>query len=248
MIISALPQLQNLLASLGSSKLSSLLPIEVLVLKKLSPEKFLLQIKNQSFEVSTPKPLVVGETYLSNVKHDAKQNIINLQHFHKIPLKISQAIYSMDELLAHFKKPSKESLTQLHSQLLNSLASSTNKEDFSFYTQLLLGLSQGVVSLPFKYPQGFGLLQYKKRKKQEKQSQDEVQFYAHLKHIGPLDGHIRLIDGEISIIINVLFEESLSVLEQFKNEFSFNEALHIQLKTEIKPLFALNEQVLDISI
>ena len=248
MIVSALPQLQSLLASLGSAKLSALLPLEVLVLKKLSPEKFLLQIKNKNFEVSTPKPLVVGEKYLASVKHDVKQNIINLQHFHKIPLKTSQAIFSMDELLSHFKKPSKESLTQLHSQLLNNLASSTTKEDFSFYTQLLLGLSQGVVSLPFKYAHGFGLLQYKKKRKQEKQSQDEVQFYAHLKHLGPLDGVIRLIDGEINIIINVLFEESLEILKQFQEEFSFNEALYIQLKTEIKPLLALNEQVLDISI
>ena len=248
MIISALPQLQNLLSSLGSSSFSTKLPLEVLVLKKLSPETFLLQIKNKNFEVSTSKPLVVGEKYLTSVKHDLKQNIINLQHFHKVPLKTSQAIYTMDELLSHFKKSSKESLTQLHSQLLNNLSGSTVKEDFSFYTQLLLGLSQGVVSLPFKYSHGFGLLQYKKKKKQEKQSQNEVQFYAHLKHLGPVDGEIRLIDDEISIIINVLFEESLEILKEFQKEFSFNKTLHIQLKTEITPLFSLNEHVLDISI
>ncbi len=248
MIISALPQLQTLLASLSSTKLSALLPIEVLVLKKISPEKFLLQIKNKNFEVSTPKPLVVGEKYQASIKHDLKQNIISLQHFHKIPLKTEQAIYSMDELLAHFKKPSKESITQLHSQLLSNLSNSSSKEDFNFYTQLLLGLSQGIISLPFKYQNGFGLLQYKKKKKQEKQSQDEVQFYAHLKHLGPIDGTIRLIDDEINIIINVLFEETLEVLQKFQEEFSFNKSLVIQLQVEITPLFALNEQVLDISI
>lgn len=248
MIISALPQLQNLLQSLGSSKLNALLPLEVLVLKKISPEKFLLQIKNQNFEVSTSKPLVVGEQYLASVKHEPKNNIINLQHFHKIPVKTTQTIYSLDELLSHFKKPSKEAITQLHSQLLSHLSNSTNKEDFSFYTQLLLGLSQGLISLPFKYHNGFGLLQYKKKKKQEKQSQDEVQFYAHLKHLGPLEGSIKLTDDEISIIINVLFEETLEVLQKFQEEFSFNKALVIQLKAEIKPLFALNENILDISI
>ncbi len=248
MIISALPQLQSLLSSLGSSKLGSLLPLEVLVLKKLSPETFLLQIKNKNFEVSTPKPLVVGEQYLASVRHELKNNIINLQHFHKIPIKVAQTVYSLDELLAHLKRPSKEAITQLHSQLLSHLSNSTNKEEFSFYTQLLLGLSQGIISLPFKYHNGFGLLQYKKKKKQEKQSQDEVQFYAHLKHLGPLDGTIRLIDDEIRIIVNVLFEETLEVLQKFQEEFSFNKTLTIQLKAEIKPLFALNEQVLDISI
>mgnify|MGYP000046912430 CR=1 FL=1 len=248
MIISTLPQLQTLLAELSSSRLASLLPVEVLVLKKLSPEQYLLQIKSQHFETTTSKPLQVGEKYLAAVSQDSKTSTLFLKHFHKMPLQPEQAVYTLNDLIEHFKKPSKESITELHAKLLSALSNSVTKEEFSFYTQILLGLSQDLVSLPFKYPDGFGLLQYKKRRKQEKQSQDEVQFYAHLKHLGPLEGVVRLQDDAIYIKINVMFEESLVLLQRYKEEFSFNNALHIQLKEEITPLFVLNDAILDISI
>ena len=248
MIIASLPQIQNLLAELSSSRLSSLLPVEVLVLKKLSPEKYLLQIKDKSFETTTPKPLDVGTKYLASISQDPKSNTLFLKHFHKMPLKPEQAIYQLDELISHFKKPSKEAITELHSKLLSTLSNSSSKDEFSFFTQLLLGLSQETVSLPFKYTDGFGLVQYKKKKKQDKQSQDEVQFYAHLQHLGPLDGVVGLQDEQIYIRINVLFEESLTLLQNYKDEFSLESEIQIQLKEEIKPLFVLNDKILDINI
>lgn len=248
MIISSLPQIQNLLAELSSSRLSSLLPVEVLILKKLSPDKYLLQIKEQSFETTTAKPLQVGERYLASVSQDSKSSTLFLKNFHKVPIKPEQAIYNLNDLMEHFKKPSKEAMTELHAKLLSALSNSTVKEEFSFYTQVLLGLSQNLVTLPFKYKDGFGLVQYKKRKKQEKQSQDEVQFYAYMKHLGPLDGIVGLSDEKIYVKINVLFEESLVLLQRYQEEFSYKSTLHIQLKEEINPLFALNDAILDISI
>jgi hypothetical protein len=248
MIIASLPQIQNLLAELSSSRLSSLLPVEVLVLKKLSPEKYLLQIKDKSFETTTLKPLDVGTKYLASISQDPKSNTLFLKHFHKMPLKPEQAIYQLDELISHFKKPSKEAISELHSKLLSTLSNSSSKDEFSFFTQLLLGLSQETVSLPFKYTDGFGLVQYKKKKKQDKQSQDEVQFYAHLQHLGPLDGVVGLKDEQIYIRINVLFEESLTLLKRYTDEFSLESKIHIQLKEEIKPLFVLNDKILDINI
>ncbi len=248
MIIASLPQIQSLLAELSSNRLSSLLPVEVTILKKLSADKYLLQIKGNSFETTSSKPLDVGAKYLANVSHDAKSNTLFLKHFHKLPLKSEQAIYTLEELISHFKKPSKEALTELHSKLLLSLSNSSTKEEFNFLTQMLLGLSQGSVSLPFKYTHGFGLLQYKKKIRQEKQSQDEVQFYAHLNHLGPLDGVVSLKDDQIHIIINVLFEESFKLLQHYRNEFSFDKTLHIQRKEEIVPMFILNDKILDINI
>ncbi|MFC2074224.1 hypothetical protein ACFLR3_03130 [Campylobacterota bacterium] len=248
MIIASLPQIQNLLAELSSSRLSSLLPVEVLVLKKLSPEKYLLQIKDMTFETTTPKPLDVGTKYLASIAQDTKSNTLFLNHFHKAPLKPEQAIYQLEELISHFKKPSKEAITELHSKLLSTLSNSSSKEEFNFLTQLLLGLNQETVSLPFKYTDGFGLVQYKKKKKQDKQSQDEVQFYAHLQHLGPLDGVVGLNDEQIYIKINVLFEESFTLLQNYKNVFSLESEIHIQLKEEIRPLFVLNDKILDINI
>lgn len=248
MIISSAPKLQSLLAELSSSRLSSLLPVEVLVLKKLSDQKFLLQIKSQVLEASTPKPLIVGERYLASISHDTSSNTLFLKHFHKMPLKAEQALYNLDEVIRHFKEPSKEAITKLHTQLLSSLSTATDKDEFNFFTQLLMGLNQQLVSLPFKYADGFGLLQYKKRKGQGKQSQDEVQFYAHLKHLGPLEGVVGARGDEVYIHIDVLFEESLALLQSHQEEFSFNSALVIRLKEEINPLFVLNDKILDINI
>jgi len=166
MIITSLPQIQTLLAQLASSRLASVLPVEILVLKKLAPEKYLLQIKDKNFETTSPKPLDVGAKYLASISQDSKNNILFLKHFHKAPVKPEQAIYALEELVSHFKKPSKEALTELHTKLLSTLSNSSSKEEFNFLTQLLLGLSQGSVSLPFKYRGGFGLLQYKKKKRQ----------------------------------------------------------------------------------
>jgi hypothetical protein len=248
MIVTSAPALQNLLAQLSSARLSSLLPVEVLVLKNLSEQKFLLQIKGQELEVSTPKPLIVGEKYLASLSHDTQNNTLFLKHFHKFPLKAEQAIYSLEEVFRHFKQPSKEAVTQLHSQLLSSLSNALGKEEFTFLTQLLLGLNQGFVSLPFRYTEGFGLLQYKKRKRQGKQSQDEVQFYAHLKHLGPIEGRVGLEDDEVYVHMSVLFEESLALLQGYADEFSFKSNLSIRLKEEISPLFALSDKILDINI
>ncbi len=248
MIIASLPQIQTLLAELSSNRLSSLLPLEVMVLKRLSPQKYLLQIQDKSFETTTTKPLDVGAKYLASVSQDLKNNTIVLKHFHKAPLKPEQAIFQLDELISHFKKPSKEAITELHSRLLSGLSNSSSKDEFSFLTQMLLGLAQQTVSLPFKYADGFGLVQYKKRKRQEKQSLDEVQFYAHLKHLGPLEGVVGLKDGQIYIRIDVLFEESLTLLQKHTDELSLDSAIQIQLKEEITPLFVLNDKILDINI
>ncbi len=248
MIIASLPQIQNLLAELSSSRLSSLLPVEVSVLKRLSPERYLLQIKDKSFETTTAKPLDVGTKYLASISQDPKSNTLFLKHFHKIPLKPEQAVFELDELISHFKKPSKEALTELHSRLVSTLSNSTNKEEFNFLTQMLLGLMQETVSLPFKYANGFGLVQYKKNRRKEKQSQDEVQFYAHLQHLGPLDGVVGLQDEQIYIRINVLFEESLSLLQAQTDTFSLGDKIQLQLKEEIRPLFVLNDKILDINI
>ena len=248
MIVSFAPALQNLLAQLSSAKLSSLLPVEILVLKNLSEQKFLLQIKGQELEVSTPKALVVGEKYLASLTRDTQNDTLFLKHFHKFPLKAEQAFYSLEEVTRHFNAPSKEAVTLLHSQLLSSLSNASGKEEFNFLTQLLLGLNQEFVSLPFRYTGGFGLVQYKKRKRQGKQSQDEVQFYAYLKHLGPLDGLVGVSDDHIYIHINVLFEESLTLLQGYADEFSFKSALVIRLKEEISPLFALGNKILDINI
>ncbi len=248
MIVSFSPAIQNLLSQLSSAKLSSLLPVEVLVLKNLSEQKFLLQIKGQELEVSTPKPLVVGEKYLASLTHDTQSNTLFLKHFHKLPLKIEQALYSIEEVVRHFKHSSKEAVTQLHAQLLSSLSNAASKEEFNFFTQLLLGLNQEFVSLPFRYSEGFGLLQYKKRKRQGKQSQDEVQFYAHLKHLGPIEGVVGLKDDEVYVHMSVLFEESLTLLQGYADEFSFKSTLVIRLKEEITPLFSLSDKILDINI
>jgi len=192
--------------------------------------------------------LDVGTKYLASISQDTKSNKLFLKHFHKKPLKPEQAIYQLDELISHFKKPSKEARTELHSKLLSTLSNSSSKEEFTFFKQLLLGLNQQTVSLPFKYQGGFGLVQYKKRKTQGKQSQDEVQFYAHLTHLGPLDGVVGLNGDPLYIQINVMFEETLRLLESKKEEFSFNNALHVQLKEQISPLFILNDKILDINI
>ncbi len=248
MIIGSATQIQTLLAELSSTRFSSLLPIEALVLKKLSAQSYLLQINNQTLEVTTDKPLETGEKYLVSIHKDPKNAALILKHFHKPPLTEDQAIFPLKELISHFQKPSKASLTELHSTLLTRLSTSSNKEEFTLLTQLLFSLTQQTVSLPFNYRGGFGLIQYKKKRKQEKQSQDEVQFYAHLNRLGPLDGIIRLINDDVHIQINVLFEQSRRILEELRNEFSFDNGLTIQLKEEISPLFVLNDKILDIRL
>ncbi len=248
MIIASALQIQSLLAELSSRRLSSLLPVEVLVLKKLSDQTFLLQINSKTFETTSPKPLEVGQTYLASISKEPNKSTLFLNHLYKIPLKQEQALLPLETVISHFKKPSKESLTQLHSTLLSTLANSSSKEEFNFFTQVLLGLSQGLVSLPFNYKNGFGLLQYKRKQKQEKQSQDEVQFYAHLKQLGPLDGTVSITNDDVHVQINVLFEESLDILNELKEDFSFHHNMHIRLKEEISPLFVLNDKILDIKL
>ncbi|WP_345993898.1 hypothetical protein [Sulfurimonas sp. HSL-1716] len=243
--------LSNILKLASSSPAEAKALIKLLtidVIKSLGESKYLIQTASKELTANSENKLQEGARYWTQI--EVKQNSIPilsklikhpavLKHLQNLPLLFEAK--ELHSILTH-EKP----LENIKNRLLEHLSHASSKEEFSQLSNLLLSVLQNTLTIPLQYQHYFGLFQMKKRyNKTTKRSQ--IDFYAALHNLGPVDGTIILIEDEISIDLNVAFKTTKLFLEENLNNIRYKTNIH--LKEDIQPLYNLQTNaILDINV
>jgi len=211
------------------SEFNATLPLTITVKKQLNPIRYILQLGKKEVETKSYTPLEIGAKYKAEINQtNSKIEIKNLTKLPNIFNKFPDTIeYTIDDLL---KDNPLESNEKYKNFLLNHLANATTKEEFLFYSQLLLAFNQEIKHLFIK--------DKKKALIQIKQKKRKLKFYAYFENLGAIGGEIYLIDN-IYLDLMVEFQNSFEFLKNYIDELN---GIIINIKNEkIKPLFEINE-------
>ena len=211
------------------TEFNATLPITIKVKKQLNPIRYLLQLGKKEVETKSYTPLEVGAKYKAQINQtNSKIEIKNLTKLPNIFNKFPDTIqYSIDDLI---KDNPLESNEKYKNFLLNHLANSTTKEEFLFFSQMLLAFNQEIKHLFIKDKKK-ALIQIKPKKR-------KLQFYAYFENLGAIGGEIYLIDN-IYLDLMVEFQNSFEFIKNYVDELN---GIIINIKQEkIKPLFEINE-------
>jgi len=211
------------------TEFNATLPITITVKKQLNPIRFLLQMGNKEVETKSYTPLEVGAKYKAEIlQKDSKIEIKNLTKLPNIFNKFPDTIkYSVDDLL---KDNPLESNNKYKNFLLNHLANATTKDEFLFYSQMLLAFNQEIKHLFIK-DEKKALIQFKHKKR-------KINFYAYFESLGAIGGEIYLTD-EIYLNLMVEFQNSFYFIQKYIDELN---GIRVNIKQDkIKPLFEISE-------
>jgi len=205
---------------------NSKLPLTIEVKKQINPIRYLLKVGNKEMETKSYTQLEIGKKYKATlIQKNSKIEIKNLKKLPEIFNKMPKKTYSLDDLLKDNPLESKEKYKNF---LLNHLANS-DKNDFIFFTNLLLATQQNIYHL-FINENKKALLQLKPKKR-------KLEFYGYFEHLGAVGGEIYLID-EIYLDLMVEFHNSLTLIEDNIKDLKGIILNSIKQK-DIKPLFEI---------
>jgi hypothetical protein len=215
------------------TEFNATLPLTITVKKQLNPIRYLLQLGKKEVEVKSYTKLEIGANYKAQINQtDNKIEIKNLSKiptiFNKIPKNLN---YTIEDLLKDDSLKDNKSYKHF---LLNHLASSNSKEEFLFFTQLLLAENQQIKHLFINEDKKRALMQLKYKK-------NRIKFYGFFEHLGAIGGEIFLSDT-IYLNLMVEFQNSLNLINQNIDELK---GIVITIKQEkIKPLFEVSDNSL----
>jgi hypothetical protein len=214
------------------TEFNSTLPLTITVKKQLNPIRYILQLGKKEVEVKSYTKLEIGTNYKAQINQlNNKIEIKNLSKiptiFNKIPKNLN---YTIDDLI-------KENLNDDKGYkhfLLNHLANSSSKNEFLFFTQLLLANNQQIKHLFINEKKKRALMQLKYKK-------NRLKFYGFFEHLGAIGGEMFLADT-IYLNLMVEFQNSLTLINQNIDELK---GIVVNIKQEkIKPLFEVSDNSL----
>lgn len=237
------------LASTSPAEAKALIKLLTIdVIKSLGESNYIIQTASKELTANSESKLQEGGRYWAQL--ETKQNslpVLSKLIKHPAILKHLQSLSivfdakELHSILTH-EKP----LENIKGRLLEHLSHASSKDEFTQLSNLLLSLMQNTMTIPLQYQQYFGLFQMKKRyNKTTKKSQ--IDFYAALHNLGPINGTIMLIEDEIIVDLDVAFKATKLFLEDNLNTIRYK--LNIHLKEEIEPLYNVqNNTILDINV
>ncbi len=207
----------------GIKEFNASLPIKIEVKSQLNPIRYKILLGKREIETKSYLPLEVGKKYIAEIKQQSKNiQITNLKPFPKL----LETIENIDF---------KEELTHLSKEkILKHLSTSTNKQDFIFFSNLFFALTQHNIHHLVINDKRKALMQFKYQK-------NRVKFYALFTHLNELKGEIT---PEYVKIISP-FSSTLSLIELYKDELNLKVYTS---KDEIKPLYNFSENLINLKV
>jgi len=220
------------------TEFNATLPLTITVKKQLNPIRYLLQLGKKNVEVKSYQKLEVGVQYKAQINQtDSKIEIKNLTKLPEIFTKMPKTLkYTTENLIKD--NPLKDN-THYKNFLLNHLSNSQSKDEFIFFTQLLLAENQQIKHLFINEEKQRALLQIKYKK-------NRLKFYGFFENLGGIGGEIFLGDT-LYLNLMVEFQNSLELIQKYINELK---GMSVTIKQEkIKPLFEIsNNSLLNIKV
>ncbi|MFP4332329.1 MAG: hypothetical protein ACLFQJ_03440 [Campylobacterales bacterium] len=243
--LKAAPKLEALFKSAAGSghhKINSSLPIKIEVVSKLYGIKYMLKLGNVETETKSLKDLQVGSNYWAVMKKSSTNSIIlsNLTPQPKI-LEFAR-FFDMDfkDLHRIMSDSSGDIFKNLKNEIMNRLAGSNDRNEFWFWTNVLISMQQGVITLPFRYEDKEFLMQLKKR-----YAKDVLDFYATFPNLGEIEGVIKAFNKELFLELKVQFASVKALLLKESKELS-GVTLSKVVIDKVKPLYEFNNSLLDL--
>ena len=221
--------LKNLNRLEGIKEFNATLPVKIEVKKELSPIRYLIKLGNKEVETKSSFELTVGKKYFAEIKEiKSKLQISNLREIPEL-LEILEKI----ELNSKKNEQTLKLQTFTKQEILQHLANSNNKNEFIFFTNILLALEKKIHHLIIN--------ERKKAILQYKYSKNRVKFYAIFHHLGEIEGEI----SSDSLTIYSPYLATLQLINEYKEELDLN--LYIY-KKDIKPIYNFSENLLNLKV
>ncbi len=217
---------------------NSTLPTTIEVLKKIDSLRYSLKVGNLELETKSQLELEIGSRHWAELKSGKFGNVI-ISSLKKQPdiMKFEELFFNIEE-----KKLDKEKLfSNIKGAILERLENAETKREFLFFTNLLLSLNAGVITIPFKERNKKSLLQVRKSKKDDK----KVEFYSLFSNLGPLDGEIFETNEDVIINIFSPYRSTLELLRKNIKELNY-ENVNFILKDSVTPFYDISFSLLNL--
>ncbi len=237
-MISTLQQLVGLGERISKTPSSSInfnasLPVNVRVLKKLDAMRYRLKIGRKELTTKSQKNLREGTLYWGNFSQNS-DGILMLSQLFEQPILFQNEDCFLENTLDDILALENFSFNEFKQVILDKLTDTElDKKRFRLLSFMLLGLSKGVLYLPFRKETRRSLLQIRPY-------DGGYEIYMALENLGPMKGVLEK-DG---LKLTLFYEKSLYFLE--KEVSKLDMMVTLGLSKEILPLFDAHELSFDI--
>lgn len=244
-------ELANIISStsLSSSEIRRAVKLATIdVLKVLPDNKYLINLNEKELIASSSKKLDINSKYWAQVqiKPNKLPILFKLTKYPIILKELQNLPISFDTKELHHILKDTTSFQNVKDSLLKHLALATSKHEFLNISNLLLSLTQNILTIPLQFEQTLSLFQMKKRYN-KKSKKNEISFYAALSNLGPISGTIFLLQDQVIVDLKVLFDTTKLFLE--KNLKKFHYKVIISVQNNITPLYTFKEDsILDVNV
>ncbi len=237
-------------------KFNATLPITIKVKEQLKPKEFLLDIgRREQIKTKSELPLDVGKKYWGVLRENQQTKQISLSNLLKQPTHLqhsknsifpSMTIKELREVLE--SKNPKESLKF---NLLTKLANTTSKQEFLQLTNSLNALQENIFTMVLTQNHKESFLQFKKRRSKSKRAESNfkesviIDFYAAFENLGPIEGVVEMIEGEMRLKLFIFYENSLIFLQKRLKDLDLQTFLY-KKEGNISPLYEYPSSLLDV--
>jgi len=204
----------------GIGEFNTSLPVKVEVKKAINPITYLINVGNKKDLVTKSKVKLNPGKYFASIKElDGFIQIKNLKPLPKIAIFLEKINFNFKE------KPFNKN------NIIHQLANATSKEEFLFFTNVLLAMQKKIYH--------YIINEKKKALLQYKYSKNKLQFYAIFNNLGEIEGEI------FNNLVKIYspYKEVLNLIEKNKN------LINLDIQTFLKntkPLFEFNENLLNL--
>ena len=196
------------------------LPVKIEVKEKLNDIKYLIKMGKKEVITKSFVPLEKGK-YFAMVKEIGNTlKISNLRPLPKIALLLEKIKF----------KSNNEVITKEH--ILTHLSNAQNKEEFLFFTNILIAMQQKKIYHLIINEKKKALLQYK-------YSKNRLKFYAVFNNLGEIEGEIY----NNNLDIYSPYKNTIELIKKYCNLIDLD--INVFLK-DVKPLYEFNNSLLNL--
>jgi len=205
----------------GIGEFNTKLPVKIEIKNQIDEFNYLINLGNKKDLITKSKIKLLPGKYFANIKEfSGNVQISNLKPLPKLAL-------LLENLNIKFKD---KALNK--DAVLNHLANSVSKNEFLFFTNVLLALQKKI--------HHFVITEKKKALMQYKFNKNKLQFYAVFNNLGEIEGEI----FSNNLYIYSPYKNVLRLINENSNEIN----LYVKtfLKKDIKPIYEFSENLLNL--
>jgi len=234
--------------STNAKQFNAALPVTIEVSEQTHSMRYMLKIGNTTMETKSLKELIIGGKYWAEMNKSSQGSIIlsnlilqpSLLDYKNPALRLP-----LDNLKALFEESKGNPAESLKQFLSERLAQASDRNEFLFLSNMLLSLSQHVLTIPLSYDEGKNGYMQLRRKKKENTGEEFLEFYSVFAHLGAIEGKLFSSDGQTHLQLLVLYEQTKRFLDESRDDLAAISHISIGVDNRIVPFYDFSHSLLD---